>query len=1480
MLLDFNNFYRNFGLRRVEQLLKPRFGHLENFQLPRRSIVHMAHGNPTKYGPPDNDVALQGFSAAIMKEDRVLQKAQARPVYMHHVLGLSPGFLGQPIKQTTQPQAMMRQYHQHYRRFRLAQQTDKILGDAASLLVYNYDMIPHLMRYPRGPYNSYFEWYNIERTMWSQMAQLAAQTDRPQYIVRHMPQVLPARSSFQLFEQMKLKAPQMKLLNLFNSQERLFLAEIWKWLGENRESSLLSLIPRQYLSRINIVFIESGKWTTINLGVLDSWRKPSDAELLPNETVKVNQIAPKRFQNCMLRFFMSITQLRTVAAPEVTDLTTSQVLDHDDAEEIKKELAVTVTKVGSQPATLDPVTGAASVPTQTIRTHMNDVLDEKPDDTAETVKIDAKVDAQIEADIAEMEKLRETEVKEVEEGQPELDKRAQWADTPMPVEVPVPELKRLPHNEALMKIANNMLNNGSLSAAQYRHYEKLAEGYKTMASPDPEMKLDEFITIPPETLKIESSTPIVDIATVPDKSMLQSSLLEFDKRYTQEVMPRDIASMVMAFQQAGYAVTGYEVERVESLMGSYNMYTVRVMPVDGVASTVRFKLPVIEPDGTYMSNGVKYHLRKQRTEVPIRKTAPDTVALTSYYGKAFVRRSEKKVNNYAGWLVNAIMAKMLDDLDETITNGHPGDMSDNLVKVPRLYSTLASGFNSFTLKMQVQLPEVGPLTFNMSFDHTKREALYGADVMKRYEQNGAIIAGRSVTGSHYFLIGKSSSVAVVGPTLTGEEKIMQLPSFEQVVGLDRLKAPVDIAVMKIAGTALPLGFILAYEMGLEPMLALLKSKIRRVPAGTRLGLGPNEEPVIFNDETIVFDKNDHLTGMFLGGFNEFHKAIRRYNVHLFNSKEVYLNVLEQNGLGVRYIREMDLFYQMFIDPITHDILVEMGMPTDMRALLVVAGSLLITDDHPDELDGAHMRLRGYERMAGAVYSEMVRAIRQHNGSAGKSRSPLNMDPFAVFTNIQTDPAKNQINEINPIQNLKEQEAVTYNGVGGRNSRTMTKKTRTYHPNDMGLISTDTVDSSDVAINTYTVADPQFTSLRGLTRPYDEQTMGAAALLSTSALLAPGSDRDDAKRVNFVGIQHSHGVACNGYHQMPVRTGYEQVIAHRVGDMFAATAPQDGKVILVAKTGIIVEFADGTQQGYEIGRRFGNAAGLTIPHEIVANVKMGQEFKKGTVLIYNTGFFEKDWLNPDNVVWKAGLLVRTVLMEVPETLEDSSALSSRISERLKTKVSKFTDIVVTFDQAVNKLVQVGQSVDSEDILCIIEDAVTSQANLFDAESLDTLKILSNLAPQAKVKGVVERVEVYYHGDKEDMSDSLQAIANASDKVLAERLKSQGRKVLTGSVDEAFRVEGEPLQYEHLCIRIYITSEVEMGEGDKGVFANQMKTVVGKKLVGDYRTESGEVIDAVFGAKSIEDRIVESPYIIGMHNVLLDLTAQEAIAAYES
>jgi hypothetical protein len=1251
-------------------------------------------------------------------------------------------------------------------------------------------------------------------------------------------------------ESAALEAMNTRTLRVFHSPESLMVLELWKWAGPNRANSVINSVPHDKLDRINLIFIESGRWFVVNLGVLDSWRRATEEELSANPEANQEGIDPVQFQKRILRMIMALFQVRTDAGPEVQAQT-------EDGEEAEAQSEITTPqeaamKVPTAPVSTTVVTGQVTNPATGVKdtiapAKQPDVtkVDLDTDTPTETIKEDPHLDEQIEKDLAELDRITQAQIAEAE--------KEQEAAVIAPVERSL--------ETGVMSVANRLADDGMLSAAEYRRYDDLSKKYHTMLAPDGKRTVREFIDVKHEDVAIKASPAIADIPTVTDKSMLKSSLHEFDSRYIKEVLPRHIAAMVMNLQYAGVCVTDYQVEKVENIQGAYIAHTVKVTPVEGSSSTLRFMTPAPDEDGSYVANGVKYHLRKQNGDLPIRKVAPDTVGLTSYYGKLFVTRNEKKVNDYGTWLRNNIMAKGLDEQDQTITGLQPMSVFKPDFNVPRLYSILAMGFNSFV---------VGGFTFML--DYTQREAVFGRPAIEQYEKDEARLIAHNDRGE--FLI-----VDVAGALYKAVDgKIEEMPSFEEMCQLPVEKAPIDFVQINIFGRALPIGFLLGYELGLSALCKLLRVQPRIVPAGTRLGLQSHEYPLIFEDETWVFSRDNRYATMILAGFNEFHRTLRDYSSSQFDKKAVYLNLLEATGSSVKYLREIDLIYQMFIDPITLMLLQRMHEPTDFRGLLLKATQMLMTDMHPNALDPAYMRVKGYERFAGAVYLKLVEAVRNHASRPGKSRYPIEMSPYAVWTEIQTDPSKGLVKDINPIQNLKEKEAMTFSGRGGRSSTSMTKQTRVYHENSKGVISESTVDSGDVGINTYTSADPQFDSLLGTSKRYVDGVTGATALLSTSALISPASDRDDPKRVNFVGIQHGHGIACKGYRAAALRTGYEQVIAHRTSDLYATTAKQDGRVVSVNEHGIVVEFADGSKKGVALGRRYGAAEGLTIPHEVVTELKEGDEFKSGDVIAYNPGFFKRDVLNPKNVVWKVGLLVRTVLLESTQTLEDSSSISKRVAEQLTTRITKQRTIVVNFDQSIHKLVKAGQAVGSEDILCIIEDALTRDNALFDEESLDTLKVLSAHAPQAKFKGVVERIEVYYHGDVEDMSASLREIVHASDRDLVRRAKAVGKTAFTGQVDDGYRVEGNPLALDTAAIQIYLTAEVPAGVGDKGVFANQMKTVIGKVLENDWKTESGLVIDAVFGAKSIADRIVTSPYVIGTTTTLLDVIGKKAVAIY--
>lgn len=1451
MFQTYELFFRNFGIRKSEQLMTPPLPSIDKLAIPRDSILHYLTASQLDYGPASTELLL--------REDG------GRMFFMDHVHELQIK-LGAPRRQGIAVEGFIRSYHLKNKRFRqLRGDPEPVARNPSTLIVENYGLLSHLYRYQRSTYTEYFQWYNEQVTLWRRVATMHDKLpNRQHFIVCKLPVTLPSLADLAVGE----GDLSLALLKRFPSEESLFLLELWKWFGPNRKASLLSECNLSALRKTNLIFQESGRWFVMNLGVMESWRKATKEELAANTAANKKGLEAESMQRRFLRLMVSLMQVRTVAAPEVTEATATDAVIAKPAE-VKQDPQGEVKKV--ETIQVNQQTGSTQVVTQTQPLEVEDAQQ----DAANAEGADATAD-DFEEEDQEFERRLNDDLKQLEV----ISNRRIEEEQNAEVVVDVEPNKTL--EQGVMDVCDRLADSGLMSAAEYRRYGQLAGTYKTLPAPMGKPgTLDKFIEVKPEMTAIPESPAVPDARGVVDKTMLKSSLHVFDSKYIKEVMPRDVASMVLNIQNAGIAVTDYEVEKVEDILGAYEDYTVRITPVEGTSSTLRFKLPSLDEDGVYKANGIKYRLRKQRGDLPIRKISPSKVALTSYYGKLFVTRSPKRVNDYAQWICAQVMAIGLDNENMTITDLRPTRVFDPSFSCPRLYSSLAganqatSGFAGFKLQLNVDAAFPGAKDqYELIFDHRLREKQFTADIIKSYEKEGAVIFGTNLKGE-FLLMDKFDAIFIAS-----NDKLYPLPPFETLIGADPAKAPVDFAEMRIMGRTFPLGVILGYEMGLEKLMKLLGVTPRRVAAGGRQNLTEDEYSLVFSDETLIFSRDDRKAAMILAGFNEYHSVIRNYSVYEFNRRAVYLNVLEPGGSAARYLREMDLLYRLFIDPITKELLMEMKEPTTFRGLLLRCNELLLDDQHPHELDPAFMRIKGYERMAGAVYSELVRSIRAHAARPSRRNLAIDLNPYAVWKAIAQDPSIQLVNDINPIQNLKEIEAVTYSGTGGRNSRSMTKNTRAYHENDMGTISESTVDSFEVGVNIYLSADPQFTSVRGMSKRYEIGKTGATALFSTSALISPAADKDDPKRVNFIGVQHSHGVACKGYTQMPVRTGYEKVIAHRTTDLFAFTAKQDGKVISRTDTALVVEFKDGSKKSIELGRRFGKSAGLVIPHQVESDLKEGQTFKAGKLLCYNSGFFERDILDPNNVVWKAGVLVRTVLMESTQTLEDSSAISKEVAELLTTNSTKVKTVVVSFDQSVRKMVKEGDKVEAEDILCIIENAVTAENELFDEDSLDTLRIVSGQTPLAKTKGVVERVEVYYHGEKQDMSESLRAIANASDREFAKRSRALGKKEFSGSVDEGFRIEGDPLPLDTMAIQFYITTEVSAGVGDKGVFGNQMKTVFGEVLPGPITTESGKPVHAVFGMKSVADRIVLSPELMGTTAVLLDVIGEHAVRIYES
>lgn len=358
------------------------------------------------------------------------------------------------------------------------------------------------------------------------------------------------------------------------------------------------------------------------------------------------------------------------------------------------------------------------------------------------------------------------------------------------------------------------------------------------------------------------------------------------------------------------------------------------------------------------------------------------------------------------------------------------------------------------------------------------------------------------------------------------------------------------------------------------------------------------------------------------------------------------------------------------------------------------------------------------------------------------------------------------------------------------------------------------------------------------------------------------------------------MACEGYEALPYRTGYEEVIGGRVDSLFVTTAELDGVVVSVKPDYLTVDYTGGRRKAYALGIKHGLVTGVVIPHRLVCDMVAGQTFKKGSVLLFNSGFFQRGELNPEHVVYKAGAVKAVAFMENSDTDEDGSVVSSQLASILKTQGTTLHGIIVDFDKVVHNLVHVGDVLDPESILCSLENYIGDDLVAKDAEAIRALNRITVNTPKAKVYGRVSHIEVLYFGRVEDMHVSLIQLVEKYDGLRAKhvtKLANGGAK--TGKIDESIRVNGKKLTQNQLAIKIYIDGDITLSSGDKLVFGNALKTTVSRVATDPMTTQDGMIVDALFGYQSVSARIVKSPEIAGPMNSILKALSKQMGTNYK-
>ena len=1012
-----------------------------------------------------------------------------------------------------------------------------------------------------------------------------------------------------------------------------------------------------------------------------------------------------------------------------------------------------------------------------------------------------------------------------------------------------------------------------ITPAQKNRLKKLASRYKDIKLGDDDTL--ENIIFKSSEQNLESETYVVKgLGISPELS--KPVISNLDRLYMEHANKKHLSKILTSFNKHGMFLKDVKVEPIVDRMNRMDKYTVSYEDDKFESHTIRFTLPHIDRHGNMFINGSIKNIKKQRINKPIVKVNKTRVSLTSAYNKYLVEHDTSKARSF--------MPKFLGMLDDTkvrtVVDRNVVSI-DSEVKLPRHYKLISEVISEIYVE-RTKYTFKGPVDVKSLNLSPTQEKLF-----KLNESKYGVFFGENNT-ERLFLgyddivtaVSKKNNEVVVG----------------QEVLLDHFIRVLDVAPVKlneyvhlvILNKKIPLGLVLCYRYGLQHMLDYLEANYTVLGRNEKYESKPSDAVLRLADCKVVIRRTEPAISYILNGMSAY--KLTPYTLAELGTPDPYYGLMEQKRLSARYLRGIDSMIDLFVDPITEEILTKMGEPTNTKDLLIRAAAMLATSDAVMPSSELNHRIRSCELVNAILYNKMARTYSDFINRSSKT-AKFSMSPHEVFSAIMKDPLVGNTDINNPITELKSNALVSHIGEGGRTAQAFVIEDRQYAKDSVGVISEATPDSGKVAIDVVMSAVPNILDTSGLTESKDPSELEPANILSPSAMLIPGITCDQSSRVNMASVQLPQHIAIKGNEVSRVRTGAEKVLAHQVGMPHSYPADEDGKVVSIDdKTKMVkLQFKSGRVECIPYGERitkYGGGGGSTSQILELNNLKVGKSFKRGDILAYNKRFFKPDIDGEVNFMLGANGLI--TIMEVDGTIEDSSHIHERFIPKLEAYPVKTREITLPVTSEILECVKVGDVVSGTDSLMVFDEAPVPESLAKDAKDDDTTKkllsVLGHSVPKAKYEGEIVSIDTYYKSQLKDMHPTLASLVRSSNKDRNLRAKfakgtdSESRFLESKPLDDVDRIGIVDLDEDTMIIKFSIRDTLSFGVGDKLVFGSSLKSVNGAVLTGTFETESGLPLDAKMSALSISARIILTPYLMGFGTRVMEKLEEDILDIY--
>lgn len=983
-----------------------------------------------------------------------------------------------------------------------------------------------------------------------------------------------------------------------------------------------------------------------------------------------------------------------------------------------------------------------------------------------------------------------------------------------------------------------------------------------------------------------------------DERILTSHLASIDDEYNKKQMMTDVTNILSAFSESThYPMTVDSISIDDSSSYSDEKYTYNVRYKTGDGKTLSFQLDVpkiVDKRYLFLGGGQKV-IKRQLVRLPIVKTKSDRVELTSNYAKMTIERSSGKVSRKVAYLLKRLKeigeqsTFRIDYGDNSAVNATLGYINDFE------YEEMASFINSIeTPKYRLIFNRDNmrdELDLNINFEAIGLE--------ENYFESGKTPFGLELTGETckaVFFI-EDTKVYRLDATSKGTPTKIHDSLFDFIVG-DVLK--VDLSVLPSIGksfvytnvkflqTTYPVFAVVASQNGLTDILNRYIGKENYFKSDKQVKNKIDYVEVKFKD-TYLYYKDTFKNTLLLNAIYLFSPA--DYNYAEFDADIPYTHFFIKKlgaSVGMHTRNTLRINLDVFIDPITRDVLRDLKQPTDIIDILLYSNTLLVGNQYKPQNDMTNYRVRSNELIADIMYQTIADAYVNYekhriNGRPTNLAVPKGM----LIKRILEQPNVNAKSILNPVIEVEQIAQASAKGFRGVNiNDAFTLEMRAYDRSMEGFISGNSTPYSGQAGITRSLSyDPAISSVRGYIPYIDGAELSAANILSPTELLSSFTAAGaDAPRQAMQVAQTGHTMPIKSSSKQLIGSGMNKTLAFMISDDFAFKAKKPGVVAKIDKQNklALLTYDDGTKDAIDLAPKLDKNSnmGFYINQLFEMTYKEGERFDADDVIAYNPSYFSGKGKNVD---YKPGTLAKIAIASTDNAYEDSTIICETLGERCTSKINILKPVALGKNAVIHKILEVGDKVDTGDHIIEFTNSFDDPDTAEFLQKLqsavgDSVEDLTHETVDAKFSGVITDIQLFYNCPFEELNPSMQELIKKYRKRIGSRADAI-KDVKTGSVhvppleqvsakkigQQEFPMDGG------MIIAVWVEYEDVMGKGDKLTFSTALKGIVSKVLkrseapISTYRPENE--VEAILTPTGIISRMTSDIYSMTFGNKVL-------------